>query len=472
MKKMKIYLFSLSILLNAFYWSGESIAQEKKKTDKSQQGVETEYPVEISRFENRHLDHGDKYFKNGEYKKAYNEYFVSVRLNPSFWQGFKGIGDVFIAQGKITAGLNEYLKALKVLNPTYAAKTLDEGEIAMKEGDYGLAIKKFRKIFTISPEAGALLNEGVDLLKEDKKSQAQKKFEEAIKVQNEAIKKYPDKFTRYADAHFKLASFLYEKKKYPEALKEYQNAVSEEKNEFGYFYGLGNAAYKMAFKNKNKIDRQMLEKAVDNLSIALNINHRDYETMFNLAAAKVDLGLQLAQEIQIIQDKNPDKSTNDLNRQVKDLSVSAVKLLEIYSSIYPKDVSARVYLGDAYTMAGELPIRYVRAVEEYKTALNIDSSLIDLYFKQGVSYYLASNIKPDSHDLPINDRNQKYYVKFGKIFYTGDMLTSSQESFNNYLTANLTGGGKYRKTVNEYLKTIEDRLANLGFRVPDKDKGY
>ena len=136
---------------------------------------DTMYPVKIPTFEGRHLEEGNQFYEKGLYSQAYHEYFMAVRLNPSFWQGFRGIGYVYLRQGKPVKAINNYLKAIEIINPTYAAKTVDEGKLALKEDDLYLAIAKFQKVLNIPPEAGKLVDEGVALFKDNKKTGADRK---------------------------------------------------------------------------------------------------------------------------------------------------------------------------------------------------------------------------------------------------------------------------------------------------------
>lgn len=464
---------------------------------------DTMYPVKIPTFEGRHLQEGNKFYARGMYREAYGEYFMSVRLNPSFWQGFRAIGYVYLKQGKPKTAINNYLKAISIINPTYASKTLDEGKVALKEGDIYLAIAKFQKILNIPPEAGVLVDEGVQLLKENKKSAAEKKFNEAVKVDLAYDKTRPD--GAYADVHFKLGSFDYDKKKYPEAIKEFEWAVKLDPSEFGYHYGLGNAYYKLAFKNKKKPDQSMLDKAVKSYEKAYAFDPRDIDVMYNLAAAKVDnAGLiktkvqEKVDEVNKIYDEiskknekpkgktkvepvkfnmqeklDTDKKIFMLNAEGEKYNVKAVKeaeeavrLLEKVTNANPQDAQAFSYLGDAYAMVGKKPDDFINAVDSYKKAIELDNTMTDLYAKMGTAYYLASNLTPNAEDLPITRENSKLYVKFGKKYYRAEMLISARDSFNSFLVY-----GKPNANARAYLATVNKDIDNLGFRVPDKNTG-
>lgn len=465
---------------------------------------DTMYPVKIPTFEGRHLHEGNNFYNRGMYLEAYNEYFMAVRLNPSFWQGFRGMGYVYLKQGKQKKAINNYLKAIEIIKPVYESKTLDEGKTSLKEGDLYLAIAKFQKILNIPPEAGAAVDQGVQLLKENKKTAAQKKFEEAIKIDLAYDKTRPD--GAYADAHFKLGTMNYEKKKYPDAIKEFAMAVKLDPSEFGYHYGLGNAYYKLAFKNKKKPDLKLLANSIKSYTKASNFNPRDIDVMYNLAAAKVDnAGLIKMQmqgkndEINKIYDdiakanqksKGKGKKIVDVKFSMKekfatDLKVAkinaqgekfnvkaakeaseAVILLEKITNANPMDAKAFSYLGDAYTLVGQKPNNFMRAADSYKKAISIDNNMSELYAKMGTTYYMASNIVPNSEELPITRDNSKMYVKFGKKFYRAEMLNYAKDSFNNYLVY-----GKGNSTARAYLATITKDIDNLGFRIPDKSTG-
>lgn len=472
--------------------------------------LDTAYPVKIPTFEGRHLEEGNRFYERGLYDNAYHEYFMATRLNPSFWQGFRGIGYVYMRKGKVVKALNSYLDAIKIINPVYASETLDEGKTAMKEGDLYLAASKFQKILNIPPEAGILVDEGVQLLKENKKSGAQKKFEEAIKVDLAYDKRRPR--GSYADAHFKLGSMNYDKKKYPDAIKDLEWAVELDPSEFGYHYALGNAYYKQAFKNKKKPETDLLTKAVGSYERAYRFNPRDLDVMYNLAAAKVDeAGIEKSKALVkgaeadkfyteiykgspsekdkkkkvvvppfAIKDRFKNvKEINKIDRAVEAINLKAatqaqqaVKLLEKVTNVNPSDMKALEYLGDAYAMVGQKPDDFLRAVDSYQKILKLDSSKVDLYTKIGSTYYMASNITPATEDLPIDNENSKLYTKFGKKYYRAEMLSYSKANFNSYLNSNLlSGGGSNSTKVRAYLDTVNKEILSLGFRVPDKSTG-
>ncbi|MFN8575890.1 MAG: tetratricopeptide repeat protein [Candidatus Sericytochromatia bacterium] len=472
--------------------------------------LDTAYPVKIPTFEGRHLEEGNRFYERGLYDNAYHEYFMATRLNPSFWQGFRGIGYVYMRKGKIVKALNSYLKAIDIINPVYAAQTLDEGKTAMKEGDLYLAASKFQKILHIPPEAGVLVDEGIQLLKENKKSQAQKKFDEAAKIDLTYDKKRPR--GSYADVHFKLGTMNYEKKKYPEAIKEFEWAVELDPSEFGYHYGLGNAYYKQAFKNKKKPELDLLTKAVKSYENAYRFNPRDIDVMYNLAAARVDeAGIEKAKALEKASEADKyyaeiykgspsekdkkkkvvappfsiadrfknvkeihkiDKEVEKINAVAAQKAQKAVNLLEKVTNVNPVDIKALEYLGDAYTMVGQKPDDFIRAVDSYQKILTLNSSMVDLYTKIGTTYYMASNITPHTEDLPINSENSKLYGKFGKKYYKAEMLSYSKANFNSYLNSNLlSGGGANSGKVRAYLETVNKDIDNLGFRIPDKSTG-
>lgn len=512
-------VISTSVIVNV-QTSYASSAEKKPEAAKDSHGklkevktdIDTAYPVKIPTFEGRHLQEGNNFYSRGLYQQAYNEYAMAVRLNPSFWQGFRGIGYVYMRQGKVKKALNSYLQAISIINPVYAAQTLDEGKVAMKEGDLYLAASKFQKILSIPPEAGVLVDEGIQLLKENKKSAAQKKFEEAAKIDLTYDKSKPR--GAYADVHFRLGTLNYEKKKYPDAIKELEWAVQIDASELGYHYGLGNAYYKMAFKNKKKPDRELLTKAINSYQNAYRFNPRDTDVMYNLAAAKVD-NASIEKTLVMAKQGEADKvyeeiykgvpSAKDkkkktpvkvapfslkdrfknvsqitkINNEADKINEKAVKsareasiLLEKVTNINPSDGKALEYLGDAYSMVGKKPNDFIKAADAYKKAFNLDTTKIDLYTKIGTTYYMASNITPSTEELPIDSFNSSSYSKFGKKYYRAEMLSYARDSFNDYLNSQLlSGGGANSVKVKAYRDTVVKEIDNLGFRVPDKSTG-
>lgn len=450
--------------------SDNAFSQSKKKTDKdsSESKYDLKYPVKVPKFEVRHLDLGDKYFNRGDYQRAYDEYFLSVRLNPTFWQGFRGIGNVFVKTGRLNKAIENYMKAVNIINPTYVASILDEALIAIKEKDLYLGIAKLQKILAIEPPAGVLVDEGVKLIQDNKKPKAMEKFQEALKIDKD-----------YADAYYKLGNLQYEKKSYPEALKNYEAAVQYDPSEYGYHYALGNAYYKQAYKNKKSIDYTLLQKAIKSYQRAYNFNQRDMDILFNYGTALVDQSLYIRSKIDEKEqaaikkagDKDPEfpPEISSMRKEAINYSKLATSLLEKVTAFNPMDVNAHVYLGNAYMNIGELPYHYVKAVEEYQKAIDLDGNQTPLYFNMAVSYYLASRLQPRSEDLPITRQNAKQYVRFGKKFYRGDMLTYAQENFNSFLLYNIRD--KNVSNARKYLATVTDEISNLGFKVPDRRTG-
>jgi len=450
--KNKLHTLLACILITQISFGSSYAAPKDEKKDKP----DTAYNVTIPRFEDHHLKNADWYFDRGLYRQAYNEYYVSIRLNPTFWKGYRGIGNVFMQEGNIKLALEYYLKAINVINPVYAARTLRSAKTDINTGDVMLGIRKLQKILRIDPKAGNLTDEGIKLLVEGKNKDAQKKFEEAIVVD-----------PQYALPYYKLGNMLYETKKYPDAMGYYEKAVKYEKSEFAYFYALANASYKVAFKNKKQVDTALLKRAISNYRVALVLYPRDYDAMFNLATAIID---DVARSAIVV---NEAEKTTTHNREAmmnsKNLK-EAVNLLERYVENKPMDVNGRLYLGKAYTLWAKKPFQFLTAVDEYKKAMVLDPNLTNLHYDIGITYYVASTIYPASEDLPITPETSKFYVRFGKKYYRGDMLAEAKASFNRYLMSNLRG--KERKTSQNYLELIEKQMSTLGFRPPDKEKGY
>jgi len=444
------------VILSLIVFSKPSYSAEgEKQQEAAPIKYETLYPVKIPKFENRHFTTGNLYFNRGLYKQAYNEYYITIRLNPTFWQGYRGIANVFFVTGNINEALKYYLRAIDLVNPSYAARMLRSAKTDINTGDVMLGISKLQKILKIDPKAGALVDEGVKLLADNKAKDAQKKFEEAIKIDS-----------KYSVAYYKLGNLLYENKKYPEAMGYFQEALKYEKGESVYYYAFANASYKVALKNKKQIDMAILRTAIANYRVALLLYPRDYDSMFNLSIAIID---DVSRTSVIV---NADKTTTP-NREAmsnsKDLK-QAIALLERYTENKPMDAEARVYLGRAYALWSKRPVQFLKGVEEYRKAIDLEPSRKELYYDIGIIYYIASTIYPASEDLPITPETSKYYMKFGKKYYRGDMLASAKDSFNSYLLYNL--GGKQRSLAQKYIALIDKQMLTLGFKPPDKGKGY
>ncbi len=261
-----------------------------------------------------------------------------------------------------------------------------------------------------------------------------------------------------------------------------------------------------------KFDMVFLQKAISSYQKAYTLNQREPELMYNLAVSKLsyastfkrtvfDKEEEVFKEVEgdpkakkpkpeskTKKKEEPKEKFNLEAKFAKDIRVQkllkeasknddtairiskeALKLLEKVTSLNPLDAKAYGYLGDAYTMVGQKPFNYISAAKSYQKAIDLDSTLSELYSKMGTAYYLASKIIPETSELPITRENAKLYTKFGKKLYRAEMLDGASSSFNSFIRYS-TKPNKV-PTIRAYLATVNNEIANLGFRVPDKSTG-
>jgi len=145
-----------------------------------------------------------------------------------------------------------------------------------------------------------LINEGVDLYKEQKFSDAEVNFKKSAE-------KNPESF----EAKFNLGDAFYKQQRYDEAIKSFQsafvNARSDEERA-KLFHNVGNSLLKS----------QKIKESIGAYKEALKLNPNDQETKYNLSYALNMLNNPDQNQQQKDQNKDQNKDKQDQNQQNQD----------------------------------------------------------------------------------------------------------------------------------------------------------
>ncbi|MCK4245057.1 MAG: DUF3808 domain-containing protein [Candidatus Omnitrophica bacterium] len=97
-----------------------------------------------------HCQLGLAYKKKGENKKAFEEYWKAIRINPQSFSAYNNIGVLYRAKGNYEMAKKAFEKALEV-NPEFIKGYYNLGLLFSIQENYGEAIKYFKKVLSLSP---------------------------------------------------------------------------------------------------------------------------------------------------------------------------------------------------------------------------------------------------------------------------------------------------------------------------------
>jgi tetratricopeptide (TPR) repeat protein len=154
--------------------------------------------------------------------------------------------------------------------------------------------------FTIAQSTRGLINEGVDLYKEQKFTDAEVNFKKGVE-------KNPESF----EAKFNLGDAYYKQERYDEAIKSFQSAFvnsrsDEEKAKI--YHNIGNSLLKA----------QKIKESIGAYKEALKLNPNDQETKYNLSYALNQLNNPDQNQQQKDQNKDQNKDQQDQDQQNQD----------------------------------------------------------------------------------------------------------------------------------------------------------
>ncbi|MBZ0198313.1 MAG: tetratricopeptide repeat protein [Ignavibacteriaceae bacterium] len=143
----------------------------------------------------------------------------------------------------------------------------------------------------------SLNNDGVELYKEGKYSEAEVNFKKGVEKQ-------PENFA----ANFNLGDSYYKQGRYDEAIKSYETALKTSKeNEYSAktYHNVGNSLLKMQEKVQDPQQKnKMLQQSIEAYKNSLKLNPDDRETKYNLSYALSLLDKNKNKQQQDNKDKN------------------------------------------------------------------------------------------------------------------------------------------------------------------------
>jgi Ca-activated chloride channel homolog len=145
-----------------------------------------------------------------------------------------------------------------------------------------------------------LINEGVDLYKDKKFSDAEVNFKKGSE-------KNPENF----EAKFNLGDALYKQQRYDEAIKSFQSALVNARNDeerAKLYHNVGNSLLKS----------QKIKESIGAYKEALKLNPNDQETKYNLSYALDMLNNPKQNQQQKDQNKDQNKDQQNQNKQNQD----------------------------------------------------------------------------------------------------------------------------------------------------------
>jgi tetratricopeptide (TPR) repeat protein len=150
---------------------------------------------------------------------------------------------------------------------------------------------------TLAQSARGLINEGVDLYKEQKFADAEVNFKKGTE-------KNPDSF----EGKFNLGDAYYKQQRYDEAIKTFQSSFVNAKNDeekAKIFHNIGNSLLKS----------QKIKESIGAYKEALKLNPNDQETKYNLSYALNMLKNPDQNQQQKDQNKDQNKDQQDQDQQ-------------------------------------------------------------------------------------------------------------------------------------------------------------
>jgi tetratricopeptide (TPR) repeat protein len=368
-------------------------------------------PSEMPTFQDARIKFGLEFLKKKDFRQAEQEFRSATLIDPQSVKAAVGLGDALFGRKMYNEALAEYMRAMRLLRPTFAEVPLKEASRLVAQKQIMQALKIYQKIAHIEPKAGDMLNKGVDALQNGDKAGAKKAFTEATKID-------PD----YADAYYKLGSMAYDAKVYNEAIDFLETAQKHDPTDGLIAFKLGNAYYrfqsvapkgdKYAFyrawdrKTRDaKWSAWCTAKAAGAYRKANQLRPKDFDILYNLGVSEYYV-----------------KRYND-----------AIKWLTQAVLIRADDADAHTYLGNAWFQKARTIKEYNKAIHEYKVAQNLDPKRWDLEYNLGQAYVAKSKLHPSSDEFEITPANSQLYYAKGAAYHKTHMLEEAAKHLDAYL---------------------------------------
>jgi len=114
-----------------------------------------------------HLNLGNVYYMNKDYKQAIGEAEKVLRIEPYAWDAYLLLGNVFKENNEFKKAKELYQKAA-ILNPKQEMALNNLGLIYKEEGKYADSLDAFNRALAINPESSAVLGNMVGLFIKNK----------------------------------------------------------------------------------------------------------------------------------------------------------------------------------------------------------------------------------------------------------------------------------------------------------------
>ncbi|GEM_PF-5136293 len=143
------------------------------------------YCHQINDKSQEYLRNGLKYYRNGLYDKALDEFQAAIKLNPELSTGYYNVGVVFYLKGDYKSARDNFLKAVE-LDDKSADSYFNLGLAYYQLGDYKESASQLRKAIKLnSNDAESYLNLALSYKKLGKIKEANKAYESYITLQSD-----------------------------------------------------------------------------------------------------------------------------------------------------------------------------------------------------------------------------------------------------------------------------------------------
>lgn len=325
---------------------------------------------------------GRQLLKEGKASEALDSFYTAVRIDPAFWEAYEALGDAYRALKRYPQACDSYQRAVDIISPSWAEAQVKAAKLAVRRKQYPAAFENYKTVLGIKPEAGHLLNQGLELVDGGDVDGARKIFIKAIEAD-------PD----YADAHYKLGNVYYAKKKWDDAITSYVTAQKYAPKDPAIPYKIGNAYYR---KGEVKASIKPYRQAV-----VLKGSDPDY---------RVNLGVALY--------------------ETKDFT-GALEQFRAARFLSPRDTQVLLYLGNALARVK----KYDEAIDIFQEVLKIDPKERRAYYNLGFAYVQKADVRPDPATLGryIDETTKDQYYLMGTKYYPMDMYRRAGEYLTRYL---------------------------------------
>ena len=159
-----------------------------------------------------HYVQGILHFQKGQYDPAISEFTKSLKIKPSFTEGYRYRGLAYVKKGELDEAILNFTKAIEKY-PRSVLDHIHRGNAYRTKGEYDLAMSDYNKAIEIRPRSFDAYNERALLYK------VKGEYDLATIDLNKAIE-------LEAESHFRSGKSMYERAKSNGRIREYNMAIS------------------------------------------------------------------------------------------------------------------------------------------------------------------------------------------------------------------------------------------------------